>query len=211
MSCFDAFLDSMYGKEVSRKRPITHVEKSVCVSNATSRANIKRARITQPEIRSSTRSRPEKTMSLEEFVIDMYTGRDMVLKSSPRKVNEPKRYTEGEALKLALELLMSPPPAPRTSINGTSSPTSTYPSVSSSLNPSPTGPQKEKAVYHESLNPVMEPNRSIPLLYLTEPEEDPYWLAEVCEATREDFMDETLLKVPKSQVLSRTPVQPNTW
>ncbi|KAH9808676.1 hypothetical protein DFH28DRAFT_608499 [Melampsora americana] len=171
MSCFDTFLDSMYGKEVSRKRTTSNVEHSVCLLIQTPRE--KRARTSEHKFKKSM------TMSLEDFVEGMYTGRDMTVMPSKTVKVTSSISNEAEALKLALQLLMSLQAATPTLTNESkSSPSPSYSSLPSSVNPSPTGPRKQRPLQYRPSTPTLEPRRFIPLLYVTDPEENRSWVEE---------------------------------
>ncbi|EGG03957.1 uncharacterized protein MELLADRAFT_108889 [Melampsora larici-populina 98AG31] len=185
MSCSNAFptafLNSVYGPHVSRKRTIAHIDNSVCVSDLAPVAHIKRARIVRPQPQGFIYTSTGVTTSSQDFAY-VGSGSEVIRRSYPNmnflitNHQETTRHEDFEAFKLqlALELLMGPAPPSLMSGNQTSPSTSTS-SLPSSLNPSPTVPFRQTTSYpHRPPNPAIERRRPMPLSFVNVPNEDPH-------------------------------------
>ncbi|KAH9808671.1 hypothetical protein DFH28DRAFT_908030 [Melampsora americana] len=190
MSCFDAFLDSMYGPETPspRKRTISHVD--VSIQTPTPVAHHKRVKCTPYQHQALPYILTDREMSLADFQMELNHDREQ-----ERERESSLRFNEETALQKALALLMSPPtftPAAISDIR--SSPASS----SSSATPSPVLSRNTLHPQHRYIRPegpVTDPRRTIPELRVTEEIPDWVQLSKMFEE-KEQAINYELLLVP---------------
>ncbi|EGG11128.1 uncharacterized protein MELLADRAFT_102851 [Melampsora larici-populina 98AG31] len=194
MSILNAFLDSMYGKEVPRKRTISQVDNLVSTSIQTLATSQKRLKIAP--------SRPlpyiltEREMSLADFQKELNSDKEK-LKRSNLAVQSNSSMAEGKAPK-ETRLLHDGYPNPAVKSESPSGPFFFTPSLPSSANPSPITSFEEEPVHHTPWVPVTDPTRSIPILQVTEPDEvsDGWKYPEFVAVKEEDVVSPGTLLLP---------------
>ncbi|KAH9808675.1 hypothetical protein DFH28DRAFT_1135001 [Melampsora americana] len=178
MSVFDEFLDSMYGKEVPRKRTLSHVNNSVTIPNSVQppAASPKRAKVTP--------SKPlpyiltEREMSLADFQKELNADKERLKRSINQSILDKSKSLEqlqaseqstsgptsastamSESRRIPHSLPSSATPSPMVTRNTTSY---NRPSESSPIPPASTSPSS--AIPTHSSYMVEKPLADVPLL-----------------------------------------------
>ncbi|EGG11125.1 uncharacterized protein MELLADRAFT_60006 [Melampsora larici-populina 98AG31] len=168
-TCSPYSVPSMYIGSGRIQRPYPNMfDNSACVANNL-RPYINSARYAPPQVQNFVYCQPQSlvysntgtTSSMQTFVPNLYvdSGRGLVQRPPQMNYQRPARDEAFEAfkLKLALELLMSPEPTTPRLMNGIQcSPTTSYPSLPSSLNPSPTVTFRPALYPYRPSNPPIE-------------------------------------------------------
>ncbi|EGG11022.1 uncharacterized protein MELLADRAFT_60033 [Melampsora larici-populina 98AG31] len=157
------------------------VENAVCFPHQTRMAYINSTQIAPRRAQNVFHTQPQRlvyhntgmTTSTQDFAPGMSVGsRREVVQSSYQTINYQTRARDEEfeafKLKLALELLMSPTSTTPVLMNGSQcSPSTSYPSLPSSRDPSPTVPFRHVASYPHDRpsNPAIERRNPMPRSY----------------------------------------------